>query len=306
MSEPDTMTNDGFVVELPCLVKASPDSSGRRMIEVEASNEIVDQEGDVITQIALLDAAPAFLRSGILDQDHISEIGGRLGIPSPSDWIVGVPSEVKDIGKGRTAVIGELHQPIPGVITKADEIWNGLIKDPPVRWRASIYGFPKGNDGFVDVRVQKCPEYPAARRYVVKAMTWKSLALTRNPINDAITGSARIVTMKSYVDALRLLDPSFGGAVKGYDLGYMGASQPFAMSGVAAAMLAPRSRLEAMAHFSHHMEKGKCPHVGMDAPLGKSVASFRQHFANCCGLSEGEADLMALALMQALKHERTL
>ena len=302
---PDTDNfSEAFTISLPIIIKANT-SSNRRIIEVEASNEITDSEGDVVLQRALLDASPGFLRSGVLDVDHISEIGRRIGIYNTSDWIVGVPLEVKDIGKGRTSVVGELHQPKPGIVTKADEIWDGITRDPPVRWRASIYGFPKGADGFADARVAKCPEAPSAKRYVVKALDWRSMALTQRPINDAITGQAHVVTMKAHIDFLR----STGLLPMGQDILPMKQENttvkaeenaiPVPMS----YLFRPRDRTELLAHHSHHMD-GKCPFAGVDAPLGRSVAAFRQHFMNCVALPECEADIMALALMQALKHER--
>jgi hypothetical protein len=67
--------------------------------------------------------------------------------------------------------------------------------------------------------------------------------------------------------------------------------------------LLPRNRMELMGHHHMHIAKGKCPFAGDGNILGRSVASFRGHFMKCCGADYGSADLHALALMQALKHE---
>src|SRR5690242_6874067 len=106
------MYDDGpeaLCIDIPVLIKAKTDGD-RRLVEVEASNEAVDSEGDIIKQSALLGGASAFVATGHLDIDHYSEIGERLGIANPTDYIVGVPVEVKDLGKGRTGVLGELHK----------------------------------------------------------------------------------------------------------------------------------------------------------------------------------------------------
>ena len=286
------LLDDSFVISFPAIVKATI-RDGRRTVEVEASNEAVDSEGDVVLQKALLDGSASFLRSGVLDIDHISEIGDRLGIQNTSEWIVGNPLEVRDLGKGRTSVMGELHQPVAGRVTKADELWDGLMRDPPVRWRASIFGWPIGADGFHDARKSRCPEAPNAKRYVVKRLDWRSLAFTRNPINTAIEGAARIITMKAFVAALG----------KGtFDAGSMAPIVPGIAAGgpTTGTMLRPRNRMELKAHHALHAAKGECPHVG---EFGKSVAGFRGHFANCCGCDEGDADMLALAMMYALRHD---
>ena len=297
---PDTDNfSDSFVIDLPVIIKAMP-GDGKRMVMVEASNQNRDQEGDVVLQSALLNAATEFIRCGALDIDHLSEVGARYGISNPSDYIVGVPREVKDIGDGRTAVFRELHQSVPGVVTKADELWNGLTRNPPVNWRASIFGYPKGKDGFHDARVSKCPEAPEATRYVVKSMSWRSLAFTRNPINDSIEGSARIVTMKAHIDYLRSINAfpasNEDTSVKADPVLASIPVEPMYP------MLEPRNRLELLAHYKLHMDNGKCSCAGSDTPLGRSVAGFRSHFMYCVGMTEGESDIFALALMQVLKH----
>lgn len=300
---PDTFSHDEpLVISFPAFVKASVNSSGRRMISVTASNEACDGEGDVILQKSLLDSAGEFLRSGCIDVDHVSEVGHRYGIKNTSEWIVGVPTEVKDIGKGSTSVTGELHKAELGKFGKADEIWESLLHDPPVRWSASIYGFPNGSSGFVDVRVTgPCQEAPHATRYVVKSIIWKSLALTRSPVNASLGGYASIVTAKSWIKSRQGLGV-LGALTDGVEVSKDASLDSMPTDSV----LPPRNRMELMSHFSHHIEKGKCPFAGNSAPLGKSVASFRSHFSNCCGVPSGTDDILALALMQALKHERHL
>jgi hypothetical protein len=280
---------EALCIDLPVLIKARADGD-RRLVEVEASNEAVDSEGDVIKQAALLDSAAAFVSTGHLDIDHYSEIGERLGLPNPSDYIVGVPLEVKDLGKGRTGVLGELHK---AGRPKTDELWSGLMASPPVRWRASIYGFPKA--GMVeDCRVTKSSESGEAKRFIVKGIHWRSLAFTRNPVNDAITGSAHVVTAKSMVAIMKARMPGAKSMSPPQIEGYPAPVPDY--------ILAPRNREELMGHFYYSMKSGRSPFANPDQ--GYSVLNFQNHFMGMCGCSFEQADILANALMNLLKRER--
>ena len=278
------MYDDGreaLCIDIPVLIKARTDGD-RRLVEVEASNEALDSEGDIIKQVALLDSAPSFIATGHLDIDHYSEIGERLGIQCPSDYIVGVPTEVKDLGKGRTGVVGELHK---AGRAKADELWSGLTASPPVRWRASIYGFPK--EGMVeDCRVTKGHE--SGKRFIIKGLYWRSLAFTRNPVNDSITGAAHVVTAKSFVAIMKARLPTS-----------LHKTDPVPMPDY---ILAPRNREELMGHFHYSMKTGRSPYANPD--MGYSVANFQNHFMNMCCCAPEQADILANALMNLLKREK--
>jgi len=178
---------DPVVVDIPCTVRVMV-KGGKRMVAVEASCEAKDSEGDIILQKALLDSAASFIRSGDLDIDHLSKIGDRVGAKDPMpSYIVGEPTEVNDIGGGRTEVIGFLYPENP----KSDWLWSKLQSEPD-RWRSSIYGFPTDMDEGTG----------GASRYLVKAMDWTSLAFTRNPVNDAIKGHARIIKANAFMSEL--------------------------------------------------------------------------------------------------------
>lgn len=276
-------------VQLPCIIKARMDGD-RRLVEVEASNQECDSEGDVILQQALLGSADSFVKSGHLDIDHLSEIGERIGIARPSDYIVGVPTEVIDLGGGRTGVKGELHK---SGRPKADELWDSLKADPPIRWQASIYGFPVPGQ-VVDARVAKSQDLMGATRFLVKSLDWRSLAFTRNPINTAIKGSARIVTAKAMVAFMKSKMPHLADAVSkvAEEVQVMPVDY----------ILPPRNREEMMGHFHYHIQKGRCPFAG--GTMGNSVFNFRSHFTNCCGEAPWDADIKALALMHLLKREK--
>ena len=253
--------SDAFVLDFSvAVVKASTDN-GRRMVEVEASNENVDQEGDVILQDALLNSAGAFIKSGALDIDHLSEFGERMGIPNPASFVIGRPTEVKDLGDKRTSVIGEISKSRDGISRpqqyKFDEFWDSLQCDPPVRWRASVYGFPTP-DGIV-----KCQETDecthGAKRFLIKGFIWKSLAFTRRPQNDTLASPAKIITAKAYMGELSKIYPrNVDTMMDAWNL---------------------RECEDCMAHAY------------------PTTVAFRNHFAKCVGLPEGQSEILANAVM---------
>lgn len=203
---------DAIVATYPVIIKARQDGN-RRLVSIEASSELVDSEGDCITQKALLDSAESFIKSGHIDIDHLSEVGHLYGIPNPSQYIIGIPIEVYpvDLGDGvkRTGVLCELYKSKDGshdpTRNKYDEVWESLQTDPPTRWRASIYGFPK-SDGLIDCSTETCSS--GATRYHVDGIDWRSLAFTKNPVNDGIATFAKIETIKSFIKNNIVSQPS--------------------------------------------------------------------------------------------------
>lgn len=313
MAAPANNYADAFVADIPCIVKAK-EVGGKRMIEVQASSEELDAEGDIIAQGALLGGAAEFVKSGHLDIDHISELGPRMGIPNPESYIIGRPTEVKDMGSGKTSVVGEIRRAMNGLhdpnLNKFDAFWDSMQSDPPILWRASVYGFPKG--GMVDdCREVSCTS--GAKRFHIKGMSWRSLALTRNPVNESLTGYAKIVTAKAYIELMkaansmappdiRPFDSQDSGPCVGEPCGHGDKANSFmgGGAGAAIAMSEPRSLMDALGQYHGHM-KSECPHTeGMNTTMG-----FKSHFQICCGMSADLADLYAHALMhKILLHRR--
>lgn len=194
---------DAIVFDFPVLIKSKV-LEGRRIVTCEASNESVDSEGDAIMQSALMDSSASFIKTGHIDIDHLSEIGDQIGIKNPTTFIIGIPQSVEDLGEGRTGVTFEVFKSKDGSHdpskNKYDEFWESLQTDPPTRWRASIYGFPK-DDGIVECSKESCSS--GATRYLVTKIDWRSLAMTRNPVNTSIKHTAKIVSVKSYTDSYK-------------------------------------------------------------------------------------------------------
>lgn len=312
MAIPVQNFTEAFVADIPAIVKAVESKDGKRKIEVEASSEELDAEGDIIAQGALLGSADEFIKSGHLDIDHISELGARMGISNPESYIIGRPLEVKDIGGGRTSVVGEIARSRDGIHdpkkNRYDAFWDSLHTDPPVRWRASVYGFPKGNM-VDDCRSQVCES--GAKRFHIKGMSWRSLALTRNPVNESLTGYAKVVKATAWVEMMKAANLSGPPDIRPFD---MQGGEPFTpnnnhgtykdmaadpMTGTApmVALSMPRNLMDAIGQWHGHM-KSECPHTEGLA----TTAGFKSHFQICCGMDADTADLYA----HALKHKLLL
>lgn len=265
------------VARIPALVKARlPDSSGRRIVEVEASCEKIDFDGDVVLQEALLGSAASFIATGHLDIDHKSEFGMRLGIPDPASYIVGRPLDVTKGPDGRTFVTGQISKSRLGMHDTArhryDELWDALQQDPPVVYYASIYGFPTDYDS-CGTNPQACAA-AGATRLVIKGIDWRSLAFTRTPKNTSLQSPATIVTAKAYVlELAKAMNPAPTIAL------------PNTMQDV----------------WAQHKD---CPQCGVGAV--PSLLGYRQHFAKCAGMTDGVADVTAHAMMYRRKMEQIL
>lgn len=193
---------EAICLTFPTIIKASQ-KDGKRLIEVQASSEDVDLEGDVILQKALMNSADSFVKNGHIDIDHISEVGHRYGISNPDAYIIGYPTEVLDKGKGHTYVKFELLRDDDGEEDDShlyNFVWKSLHTKPPMKWSASIYGFPVDGE-WDDCSETKC-DGTKATRYLVKGLDWKSLALTRRPVNNQLKGFARIVKSSFYAESV--------------------------------------------------------------------------------------------------------
>lgn len=290
-----------IIITFPAVVKARAiTSGGSRLIECEASNQEVDLEGDVIEQKALLDSAEGFIKYGHIDIDHISELGSRVGISNPSSYIIGRPIEVKDLGGKRTGIVGEIMRSRDGSINpeqnKYDEVWKSLQSDPPVIWRASVYGFPDPA-GVIDCSDTICQS--GATRYHITKMEWKSLALTRNPVNNAIKGCVTIVSAKAHVAWLRK------GIMIPFSLGEDPKLQPPLMEDYGQnpqpsyRLTAPISTSQLWDQFNTHM-LNDCPHC---MPNINATLPFTDHFRECCGATPEMAEMLASALMWMITRQ---
>lgn len=317
-----------FIIQLPAIIKAGTAKDGRRLVEVGASTQETDSEGDVILQKALLDAADDFVKSGHIDLNHYSELGHRMGIPNPSSYIIGRPIEVKDYGKGQTGVVSEIMRSSDGksdpVKNRYDEFWESLQTKPPMKWSASIYGFPKA--GMIDdCTAGQCDH--GAKRYLVRGIDWRSLAMTTNPINRSMTKFATVVTAKAFVGMLKAgpgspLIPVTTVGLSGETFppvippqpdhdppffphetppaGYIASEDNMSMAPAGRAMNVPHNMDSLVGQYHNHLKRDECPlSGGMNSVIG-----FKAHFMGCCGAAPEQADLLAHALMYHILLEK--
>ena len=311
-----------IIIEIPMLIKAST-QDGRRIVELEASVEKCDLEGDVILQSALMNSRDSFLRSGHLDIEHYSEIGDRLDppIPNPSSYIVGRPIDLLDLGNGRTGVVGEIAKSNDGSfrpdLRQYDMLWESLNRTPPVKWLASVYGYPIPEE-VVDCTSSTCTH--GATRYLVRGLDLRSLAFCKNPMNNHIVGAARVVSQKSFVTALSKANSFWPDSsdIFGADsaeplLASMVGGLPGSVGGSAiqandtqtttptAPMNCPASIDEMWGEYQRHILRD-CP--AYDMSIGNTLGFFRDHYMQCRGLPFDKADILAHALMYVVKREQ--
>ena len=311
--------DDQYILELPVIVKALTEDKDRRIISFECSRPEVDLEGDLIEQAALLDSVSTFLK-GFCDLDHLGECAACYNL-NPNDWIIGRPTRAFDMGQGRTGAEVELFKGHP----KAEMVWESLNKIPPDQWFSSIYGLPKAG-GVIDASSLPESERKGATRYIVKALEWRSIALTKRPVNNNITGAAHIVHQKAFmksmqdnlpeilksygfVSGLGVEDvlPSAAGVYGPQELAQDKRPDGNTANSAKAPHVAPptlhmpRNRVELMGHHTHHIAIGKCPMVDIKKS-GISVAGLREHFKHCTGMDDHQADIHALATMHLLKR----
>ena len=318
------------IIELPMLIKAST-QDGRRIVELEASVEKCDLEGDVILQSALMKSRDSFLRSGHLDIEHYSEIGDRLDppIPNPASYIVGRPIDVVDLGNGRTGVVGEIAKSADGSyrpdLFMYDMLWESLNRVPPVKWLASVYGYPIPEE-VVDCTQSSCTH--GATRYLVKGLDLRSLAFCKNPMNNHIVGAARVVSQKSFVQAMSKANGFFpdGTDIFGADsaeplLASMVGGLPGSVGGSAIQANDSLTQNGGTVHESAQQPQGNCPasidemwgeyqrHILRDCPaydmsIGNTLGFLRDHYMQCRGLPFDKADILAHAMLYLIKRER--
>jgi len=165
-------------VRLPYIFKAG-EENGKRVVYIEASNESVDAEGDVVMQQALLASRDHFLTNGVLSYDHLHKL------EKDPKYIVGEPLDVKFTDEGHTYVKGWLYDENE----YADSLYK-LIRAGSTKVRASIGGqvMDRRGDAITDVQ-------------------WDEVAFTIKPVNDSLVAASETpfkVFTKSFTKALDL------------------------------------------------------------------------------------------------------
>lgn len=150
------------------------EEDGRWIVYLEASNELKDQDGEVVDQAALKKAADYYLSHGIISWDH------KHKQTNDPEFIIGEPLDVQFTDEGKTLVKGWLYQQNE----KAKKVWNN-IRSKAKRLGASVGGgiLAKAEDH-------------------IRKVIWDEVAITHKPINDGTLGGVQLIPFTAFAKAL--------------------------------------------------------------------------------------------------------
>lgn len=185
----------------PDLLKAHPVmEGGQRFVYLEASNQAVDYQGEIVLAAALAASADYYARFGNLDIDHITQIGARAGIPNYATFEVGRPVDVA-VRDGRTFVKGIIFQGNAAIANQANMFWDSLTQlVPPQRWYPSV-------GGSVEERGSDIDPVTKERRVFIRKVRWTNIGFSKTPVNLTVATVSTIpidIFAKSMVAGLGL------------------------------------------------------------------------------------------------------
>ena len=162
------------------LLKATPaEEAGERILYIEASNEDVDHQNEVVLQKALADSAEYFLRHGNIDLSHYTLMGPKAGIPDYLTYEIGKPLAARVDGKS-TFVKAQLYRGESPMAKNANMVWDSITRQtPPSRWYPSVGGTVLSKSVRIDPDTK-------AQVAVVDKVRWNNIALDRQPVNRTV------------------------------------------------------------------------------------------------------------------------
>ena len=164
------------------------DDGGNYIFEVEASNENLDLQGQVVLQSALMKSKEHFLKNGVVSFDHLHKRkSGDGSVISDPSMIIGEPVEVRTEGK-KTIVKGILY----GTSQIAQSLIT-LLKANSTRVKASVGGIWPKIVKDAKTGVEK-----------ITSVLWNDLALTTSPVNATVSAAcfAKSYNPDEFVKAL--------------------------------------------------------------------------------------------------------
>ena len=170
--------------------KGKVDDFGNYLFEVEASNENLDLQNQIVLQNALMESKEEFLKGGVISYNHLHKRKDEQGnVIADDSMIIGEPVDVLfDEKTKKTIVKGKLY----ATNEKAKDIIK-MLKAGSTRVRASIGGiFPKIIKN-VKTGVEK-----------ITHVLWNDLALTTMPVNNTVGYAvfAKSMTATQFVESL--------------------------------------------------------------------------------------------------------
>lgn len=149
------------------------EEDGKWIVYLQASNEMLDQDGEIIDMSALQKAKDYFLSHGVLSWDH------KHKATHDPKYIIGEPLEVQFTNTRETLVKGFLYK----ANDIAQNVWKNLQSG--ARLGASVGG------GIL----QKSEN-------AIKEVIWDETAITHKPINDGTLGNVQMVPFAVFAKAL--------------------------------------------------------------------------------------------------------
>ena len=162
------------------LVKGE-EENGRWIVYLQASNEGLDQDEEVVMCKALKDAADYYLSHGILSYDHQHK---RQNDPK---FIVGEPLDIAFNDKNETMIKGFLYK--ENEIAKS--LWDN-IRSGAKKLGASVGG------GIL----KKAADVSNGIKGKIIRVIWDETAITHKPVNDGTLGKVSIIPFAEFAKAL--------------------------------------------------------------------------------------------------------
>jgi hypothetical protein len=158
-------------------MKAVPSTEGdSRFVYLEASNESIDQQNEIVLQKALKESVDYFRRFGNLDIDHYTQIGAKVGIPNHESYEIGHPVEVR-FDESSTFVKGQIFSGSGPAAEKANQFWSSITElNPPKRWYPSVGGSVLDKALYVDPDTH-------SKRAVIRKVRWTNIGFSKTPVN---------------------------------------------------------------------------------------------------------------------------
>lgn len=171
--------NQNFL-SLSLMMKATvSEEAGTRHIYLEASDESLDAQSEVVMQKALADSMEYYLARGNFDIDHITMTGLSLGIPDYLAYEVGRPTEVKLHG-GKTLVKGVIYSGSGPAAVQANQFWSSLVDiQPSARWFPSVGGSIQESEIVIN------KDTLVKSRKITK-VRWSNIGFSRQPVNQNV------------------------------------------------------------------------------------------------------------------------
>lgn len=186
MKDSDLLAAVPDFISLGALLKATPTvEAGERICFLEASNEGLDQQSEVVAAKALADSAGYFQRYGNIDIDHYTMIGAKAGIPDYAMYEIGQPIAVGQ-RDGATFVKARIYAGDGPAAERANYFWSSLTDiNPPARWYPSVGG----------AILEKAIEIDPAtnmRKAIVKRVRWSNIGMSKTPVNQHVSTCATV------------------------------------------------------------------------------------------------------------------